>query len=88
MPPSATSAGDRWRQSSSVPVDLSDTGSVAVTVTGAGGILIGDLCAGDTVTVEVTYTFPFIMPFMNIFVPGNTLPLSASTAATVLAPDC
>jgi hypothetical protein len=46
------------------------------------------LCAGDTVTVRVTYQFPTVTPLSNLIFASGTIPIYSETAATVLTPAC
>ena len=77
----------RVRQSSGSPVNLADTGtvSVAVSPSGAG---YNALCAGQTVQVSITHQFAPVTPLSNLIFSSGTVPITASTAATVLTPAC
>jgi Flp pilus assembly protein TadG len=87
-PKDTTDITNRIRTSSAAPVNLADTTTVTIGVVGSGGKTIPNLCAGDTVTVTVTYQFPIIMPLSNLIFPSSTIPLVGETAATVLTPPC
>jgi Flp pilus assembly protein TadG len=71
------------RHTSSDPIDLTDTTDVAVVITP-----IGAACAGNGIRVDVTYQFNFTMPFINLIVPSNTVPLTGTSTSTILTPGC
>jgi Flp pilus assembly protein TadG len=68
------------------PVDLS---TAALTISAAyNNTSSGHPCGGDSVTVNVQYTFDFTMPFINLIVGSQTLPMNIRSTATVLKPFC
>jgi Flp pilus assembly protein TadG len=73
----------RARQSSSAPVDLTNTSNVAVQI-----IVIGSSCAGNTLRVTVTYTYTLTMPMISAFIGTQTFPLVAQATSTILRPEC
>ncbi len=73
----------RVRNSSTTPVDLTDTANVSVNVS------FGRLpCAGGVVTVEVTYNYRVSTPLVGSFVRDNAIPLTASASNIILWPAC
>ncbi len=72
----------RVRQSSSSPIDMTDASKVQVSRSPATP------CAGQSLTVTVTYQFDFIMPLIAPIIGSNTLPLSHSAVTTVLQSSC
>lgn len=73
----------RVRYTSDTPIDLADTTDVAVNVE-----TFGNLCAGNTIRVTVTYQMKVVTPFVGMLLGGQTFPLSASIAHTILNPAC
>jgi hypothetical protein len=73
----------RTRGSSSTPVDLANTGLVAVNVAH-----MGDACAGNGLQVTVTYSFNLSMPLIGMVLGTQNFPLAATATSTVLAPPC
>jgi hypothetical protein len=74
----------RVRRSSDLPIDLTSTKNISVTVGYTGGG-----CVGDAVQVTVTYgSYPLIMPFTGAFVGGQRIMLSASEIDTILDSGC
>jgi Flp pilus assembly protein TadG len=79
----------RVRATSSNPIDLTDTTAVTV----PAPVLVDDLgngeyCAGNGITVSVTYQFVFTMPLINTFITSNSFPLTGTSTATILTPVC
>ena len=74
----------RVRTTSTFPVDMTSPDiHVGVVATGSPP------CAGDTVTVTVTYPeFPLVFPFSNIIFGKNDISLSTSVTDTILLPAC
>lgn len=70
---------DHVRDYADTPVDLSDTGTVAVSVN-----MIGGTCPGDTVEVTVTYTFTLTTPFLGTIIGSQTIPISSVASATII----
>lgn len=78
----------RVRATAQHPVDLSDTGSVQVSVSYSG-----DACASPNglngVTVTVTYNnFVLTTPFLGAVLGQQTFSISASATDTILRPPC
>lgn len=73
----------RVRASSTSPLNLASDPNVAVVVTDSG-----TRCAGDPITVTVTYQYTFTMPFIGTVLPASSFPLSASTSAVILRDSC
>lgn len=74
----------RVRQSSSSPIDMTDASKVQV----SHSPTTPPPCAGQSLTVTVTYQFDFIMPLIAPIIGSNTLPLSHSAVTTVLQSSC
>ena len=72
----------RVRSSSTTPVDLTDGSLVAVNVTSTG------VCAGETLTVTVTYTYQLTMPFVSEVLGTQQFPLTVDATSTILRPEC
>lgn len=76
----------RVRNTSSNPVDLSNTGTVGVAIaTVPSG---SSQCAGNGLKVDVSYTFQFSMPFIGMAIPSSTIPLTGTATSTILTPPC
>lgn len=76
----------RVRNTSNNPIDLTNTGLVGVTMdTVPSG---SDLCAGNGIKVDVSYTYTFSMPFISMAIPSNTIPLTGTATSTILTPPC
>jgi Flp pilus assembly protein TadG len=73
----------RIRDISDGPVDFSDPLSVKVSVAYAGSA-----CAGNLLSVSVSYDFLITTPFMGTILGSQTFPLSASSESLILAPRC
>jgi Flp pilus assembly protein TadG len=73
----------RIRDLTDSPVDFSDPEGIKVSVSYAGSA-----CAGNLMSVSVTYDFLITTPFMGTILGGQTLPLSASSESLILAPGC
>lgn len=76
---------DRVRNSSSAPVDLSDTTMVSVVPA-----VIGGPCGNGTnqLQVTVTYTFEMTMPFVSAVIGTNQFPIALSASSNILLPAC
>ena len=84
---------ERIRDSSTSPIDFSDTTAVpdgyitAVAVT-------GQACEGsvssvpNAILVTVQYDFPVFMPFVGAIIGGQTIHLRATVTDTILEPRC
>ena len=89
-PPLNTTARDaiiaRVRQSSTTPVDLTDTsagaGGVDVTVTAPASI-----CAGNHLTVTVAYRYPVSTALVTT-VTGPLITIRAASTSVILQPVC
>jgi uncharacterized membrane protein len=83
--PANTSAIEtRVRDTSTTPIDLTNTANVSVTVT-----TTGSGCVGDTITVGVTYNnYPLIAPFTGVFFGSQTVSMIASEVNTILRSPC
>lgn len=73
----------RVRSSSDAPVDLSDEAKVQVTPLVSGGA-----CAGNTVSVTVTYDFELTMPLIEPIIGTNHFPIELTAISTILRPAC
>jgi hypothetical protein len=73
----------RVRTSSSAPVNLADTATVAVSVS-----LTGAACAGNTLNVQVVYDFDLTMPLLGTIIGTDSFPLTTLARSTILRPDC
>ncbi len=84
----------RVRSSSTTPVNLSDTSTVAVTVsicnsTGSCPTATPPTaCAGRRLLVQVTHQFRLTMPFLGAIIGTQTIPITVSSASTILRPPC
>jgi hypothetical protein len=83
----------RVRGSSSQPVDLADTtlipdSYITATYTGSAGCEGLTSGAANAIKVTVRYDHVIFMPFVNVIVGGQTIPLSASVTDTILQPPC
>ena len=92
-PTNVTEIEARVRQSSSNPIDLSDTTLTGVNVDCTGVDCTANpssACANSTnfVRVEVTYQFRIIMPLLNGIFPSSTISIGASSTNTILTPGC
>lgn len=79
-PSDTTGITNRVRSSSTTPVNLADTTNVAVAVNAPSA------CAGNLLTVTVTYQFRLTMPFVGSIIGTQTFPLSVSSSSTILRP--
>ncbi len=49
----------------------------------------GAACSGNAITVVVTVDeFPLVMPFIGVFVGGQSVPISTEVTNTILSPMC
>ena len=85
---------DRVRGSSTAPVNLQDETAVEVCVLVLDGAVVceentpnEDACEGNTLRVEVTYHFDFIMPMIGSII-GGEIPITATAVSTILQPVC
>jgi Flp pilus assembly protein TadG len=85
-PPTSTGAREeiiaRVRQSSTSPVNLTDTSRVEVEVT-----TYGSICASHPLTVSVIYHYPVSMALVGAAF-GSTINIQASSTSTILKPAC
>jgi len=73
----------RVRESSNMPVDLSDTNIISVDCR-----LPASYCVGEPVGVTVTYdNFPLTMPFMGTLIGSQSIEISASITDTLVTND-
>lgn len=88
-PSDVSGATSRVRDSTTFPADISDPAVTSVSVTyHSGKTSSEDHCAGELVTVNVTYAYNFTMPFINMIFPTNTFNLLASATGPILTPFC
>ena len=74
----------RARDSSSNPVDLSDTALVDVDI-----VYIGPPCSGSGIEVTVSYPdFELLTPLLGTILGGETIPIRAHVTDTILTPGC
>jgi len=71
------------RTSSNTPVNLGDASTVSVDVS-----TIGPACAENTLKVSVIYDFQFVTPLVNLVTGFSSMPITATTYATILTPPC
>lgn len=78
----------RVRNSSTNPVNLSDTDQVEVQVSLSGDSCVDIHCAceGNEVTVNVIYDYPISMPFIGTIIGAQEITLNASVTDTILQP--
>lgn len=73
----------------SSPVRLRDTDVVKVNVR-----IVGAACQGATkgtansIRVNVTYRYPFLMPFIGLVIGSDTIPLTGTASNVILQPPC
>ncbi len=72
----------RASNAATTPVDLTDTTKVTFNVTA------DPPCAGNTITVEVTYNYQLITPILGGVIGSQTIPIHAKAANTILWPSC
>lgn len=75
----------RARASSNAPIDLENDPNVGFAIS---PVLVADRCAGDQVTVTVSYIYNFTMPLATTFIPSGAVTLNATTTSIVLRDDC
>lgn len=76
---------NRVYESSTFLEDLHDQGEIAVNVTYSDT----PPCAGDEITVKVTYgNFVITVPFLGAIIGSQTVPISAGISDTILTPPC
>ena len=74
----------RTRDTSTRPVDLTDTNLVDVQIR-----LLGPACAGSGIEVEVIYPeFPLTTPLLSSILGNDTIPIRAKVTDTILTPPC
>ena len=90
-PTEITTIKARVRDSSTAPIDLTDTTNVNINVTYPET----EVCAGFDGTgeaygikVEVTFLFNFSMPLITEIVNSDTITLGANSIHTILYPPC
>jgi hypothetical protein len=73
---------DHVRESSSDPIDLTDTSAVTIGYT----LIPGSFCANglNAIDVQVSYDFQLTMPLIGIIIPSQMLPLTAHVNNTIL----
>jgi Flp pilus assembly protein TadG len=73
----------------SSPVRLRDTDMVKVNVRALGaacqGITKG---VANSIQVNVTYRYPFLMPFIGLVIGSDTIPLKGTASNVILQPAC
>jgi Flp pilus assembly protein TadG len=84
---------ERIRDSSTSPVDFSDSSVVPDSYITAVAVT-GHACEGsvssvpNAVQVTVEYDFPVFMPFVGAIIGGQTIHLQATVSDTILEPRC
>ncbi len=83
----------RVRGASSQPVDLADASlvpdsNITATYTGAAGCEGLTNGVANAVEVTVRYDHTIFMPFVNVLIGGETIPLTATVTDTILQPPC
>jgi Flp pilus assembly protein TadG len=73
----------RVRQSSTSPADLTDITTTTVSI-----YTTGDPCAGNAITVEITYNYTLAMPLIGGILGTQTIPIRAEMTDTILRPSC
>lgn len=71
----------RIRNSSTTPINLTDTTAVLIPTPDKS-------CADGYVTVRVQYNFRSVMPFMNLFFGDGIFRMEAKVTDTILTHDC
>lgn len=82
-PTNAAAIIDRVRTSSTAPVDLTDTTKVQVSPTVAGSA-----CAGNALSVTVTYDFELTMPLIEPIIGTDHFPIELTATSIILRPVC
>ena len=73
----------------SSPVELRDKDLVKVNVLALGGSCQGAKDGvANSIQVNVTYRYPFLMPFIGRLVGSKTIPLTGSATNVILQPQC
>jgi Flp pilus assembly protein TadG len=73
----------------SSPVELRDKDLVKVNVLALGGACQGAKDGvANSIQVNVTYRYPFLMPFIGRLVGSKTIPLTGSATNVILQPQC
>jgi Flp pilus assembly protein TadG len=73
----------RVRASSRFPVNLRDPEVVSVAVSTPP-----NPCTGKAVTVEVTYVYKILTPFLGTLLGRQDFPMTTSSTGTILSPPC
>ena len=80
---------NRVRDTSSAPVDLSNTSEVAVATTYTSGNACASTDGSNGITVTVTYSgFVITMPFLGTILGSQTFTMEAAMTDTILRPPC
>ena len=73
----------------SSPVELRDKDLVKVNVLASGGSCQGAKDGvANSIQVNVTYRYPFLMPFIARVIGSKTIPLTGSATNIILQPQC
>jgi Flp pilus assembly protein TadG len=73
----------------SSPVQLRDTDAIKVTVQTIGGACQGITNgAANSIRVDVSYRYPFLMPFIGRLIGSNTVRLTGTATNIILQPAC
>ncbi len=89
FPADANGIESRTRNSSTQPVDLTDTGNVTVTINLSGTSCSGTYAvAGNSLQVIVAYNFPLTMPFLGTIIGTQTIPIVGDYTTTIMRPEC
>jgi Flp pilus assembly protein TadG len=73
----------------SSPVRLRDADAIKVNVRTIGGACQGATNGvANVIKVDVTYRYPFLMPFIGQLIGSNTIPLTGTATNIILQPAC
>jgi Flp pilus assembly protein TadG len=81
---------NRVRESSTQPVNLKDITNVTVGVSLTPSVPNTDplACAGNWISVTVTYNYQVKMPLIGTIIGSQTIPITAHVTNTILKPAC
>ncbi len=73
----------------SSPVRLTDREKVKISIQTKGGSCQGAAKGiANSIQVDVTYRYPFLMPFVGLAIGTDTIPLTGSASNVILQPPC
>lgn len=75
---------NRVKSASDTPVDLANDPNITV----PNPIIVVNPCEGNSIEVQVQYTYQISMPYIGGIIGTQTIPLTASATDTILTPVC